>query len=85
MQIERLDKRFDHLDGIVLAYPILQAFRTHEAVLAGSERGVNLKPGEVYIVRAARPHLVTNGGTKSLTFLVLQGVGEYDYVPLTAS
>ncbi len=46
---------------------------------------VNLKPGEVYVVRAARPHLVTNGGTRSLTFLVLQGVGEYDYVPLTQS
>ena len=44
---------------------------------------VNLNPGEVYVVRAARPHLVTNAGTKSLTFLVLQGVGEYDYVPLT--
>jgi mannose-6-phosphate isomerase-like protein (cupin superfamily) len=43
---------------------------------------VNLKPGEVYVVRPTRPHLVTNGGTKSLTFLVLQGVGEYDYVPL---
>jgi len=43
---------------------------------------VNLKPGEVYAVRPQRPHLVTNGGTTSLTFLVLQGVGEYDYVPL---
>jgi mannose-6-phosphate isomerase-like protein (cupin superfamily) len=43
---------------------------------------VNLQPGEVYVVRAARPHLVTNGGTTSLTFLNLQGVGEYDYVPL---
>jgi mannose-6-phosphate isomerase-like protein (cupin superfamily) len=43
---------------------------------------VNLKPGEVYVVRPKRPHLVTNGGTKSLTFLVLQGVGEYDFVPL---
>ena len=43
---------------------------------------VNLRPGEVYVVRAARPHLVTNAGTRSLTFLVLQGVGEYDYVPL---
>ena len=46
---------------------------------------VNLEPGEVYVVRAERPHLVTNGGAKSLTFLVLQGVGEYDYVPLTPS
>ena len=45
---------------------------------------VNLKPGEVYVVRPRRPHLVTNGDTKSLTFLVLQGVGEYDFVPLKA-
>ena len=45
---------------------------------------VNLKPGEVHVVRAARPHLVTNAGTNSLTFLVLQGVGEYDYVPLAS-
>jgi mannose-6-phosphate isomerase-like protein (cupin superfamily) len=44
---------------------------------------VNLKPGEVYVVRATRPHLVTNAGTKSLTFLVLQGIGEYDFVSLT--
>jgi mannose-6-phosphate isomerase-like protein (cupin superfamily) len=43
---------------------------------------VNLKSGEVYVVRPRRPHLVTNGGAKSLTFLVLQGVGEYDFVPL---
>jgi mannose-6-phosphate isomerase-like protein (cupin superfamily) len=43
---------------------------------------VNLKPGEVYVVRPARPHLVTNGGATSLTFLVLQGMGEYDFVPL---
>jgi len=27
---------------------------------------------------------VTNGGETSLTFLVLQGVGEYDFVPLLA-
>jgi len=46
---------------------------------------VNLKPGEVYVASAARPHLVTNGGTKSLTFLTLQGVGEIDFVPLTPS
>jgi hypothetical protein len=44
---------------------------------------VNLKPTEVYVVRAGRPHLVTNGGTKSLTFFLLQGVGELDFVPLT--
>ena len=43
---------------------------------------VNLKPGEVFVVRPKRPHLVTNAGTTSLTFLILQGVGEYDFVPL---
>ena len=43
---------------------------------------VNLNPGEVYVARPKRPDLVTNGGTTSLTFLVLQGVGEYDFVPL---
>jgi mannose-6-phosphate isomerase-like protein (cupin superfamily) len=45
---------------------------------------VSLKPGESYPVRAGRPHLVTNPGTTSTTFLVLQGIGEYDYVPLTS-
>jgi quercetin dioxygenase-like cupin family protein len=43
---------------------------------------VRLAPGETYTVRAGRPHLVTNGGESSATFLVLQGIGEYDYVPL---
>ena len=43
---------------------------------------VRLGPGETYSVRPRRPHLVTNGGTRSVTFLVLQGIGEYDYVPL---
>lgn len=43
---------------------------------------VRLGPGESYAVAARRPHLVTNAGTDSMTILVLQGVGEYDYVPL---
>jgi len=43
---------------------------------------VRLKPGETYAVRAGRPHLVTNPTASSSTFLVLQGIGEYDYVPL---
>ena len=50
--------------------------------LQNPKEEVNLKPGEVYVVRPARPHLVTNAGATSLTFLILQGVGEYDYVPL---
>ena len=44
---------------------------------------IRLEPGESYAVRPGRPHLVTNGSDTSATFLVLQGIGEYDYVPLT--
>jgi quercetin dioxygenase-like cupin family protein len=44
---------------------------------------VRLGPGETYTVRPGRPHLVINGGDGSSTFLVLQGFGEYDFVPLT--
>ena len=43
---------------------------------------VRLAPGETYSVKARRPHLVVNGGSDSVTFLVLQGIGEYDFVPL---
>jgi quercetin dioxygenase-like cupin family protein len=43
---------------------------------------VRLGPGETYSVKAGRPHLVTNGSDSSATFLVLQGIGEYDFVPL---
>ena len=43
---------------------------------------MRLAPGETYTVKPKRKHLVTNGGEKSVTFLVLQGVGEYDYVPV---
>ena len=46
---------------------------------------VRLAPGETYAVRPGRAHLVTNAGESSATFLVLQGIGEYDYVPLTGS
>lgn len=44
---------------------------------------ISLSPGETCSVRPGRPHLVTNGGDTSAVFLVLQGVGEYDYVALT--
>ena len=43
---------------------------------------VQLGPGETYSVAPRRPHLVTNAGDSSATFLVLQGIGEYDFVPL---
>jgi quercetin dioxygenase-like cupin family protein len=43
---------------------------------------VRLGPGESFAAAAGRPHLVTNAGKTSLTFLIMQGIGEYDYVPL---
>lgn len=36
-----------------------------------------------YRVAPERPHKVENGGDGPLTVLVLQGVGEYDYLPLS--
>jgi mannose-6-phosphate isomerase-like protein (cupin superfamily) len=43
---------------------------------------VRLGPCETCRVGPRRPHLVADGGEGSATFLALQGVGEYDYVPL---
>ncbi len=43
---------------------------------------VRLKPGETFAAAPKRPHLVTNAGAAPMRFLVLQGIGEYDYVPL---
>lgn len=43
---------------------------------------VRLAPGDTYTVKPRRPHLVANGGEGSATFLVLQGMGEYDFIPL---
>lgn len=50
--------------------------------LQNPKQEVRLRPGESFVAAAGRPHLVTNGGDTSLTFLIMQGVGEYDYVPL---
>jgi quercetin dioxygenase-like cupin family protein len=50
--------------------------------LQNPKEEVRLKPGETFTAVAKRPHLVTNVGKGSLTFLVLQGMGEYDYVPM---
>jgi mannose-6-phosphate isomerase-like protein (cupin superfamily) len=44
---------------------------------------VRLTPGQTFAVPPKRPHLVTNAGDVSAVFLVLQGIGEYDFVPLT--
>lgn len=50
--------------------------------LQNPKEEVRLEPGQSYAVAAGRPHLVTNAGDTSMTILVLQGIGEYDYVPL---
>ena len=50
--------------------------------LQNPKQEVRLKPGETYTAVAGRPHLVTNALKTSLTFLIMQGIGEYDYVPL---
>jgi len=51
--------------------------------LQNPKEEVHLLPGETYTVRPKRAHLVTNAGETSAVFLVLQGVGEYDFVPIT--
>jgi quercetin dioxygenase-like cupin family protein len=50
--------------------------------LQNPKEEVRLAPGESFTVKPKRPHLVINGGDASATFLVLQGIGEYDFVPL---
>jgi quercetin dioxygenase-like cupin family protein len=51
--------------------------------LRDPKEDVHLRRGETFTVRPGRPHLVTNAGDHSATFLNLQGFGEYDFVPLT--
>lgn len=43
---------------------------------------IQLGPGDIYSVPPRRPHFVANPGENAATFLVLQGIGDYDYVPL---
>lgn len=43
----------------------------------------HLCEGDCYVVEPKRPHLVLNSGSGAATFLVLQGIGEYDFVPIT--
>jgi quercetin dioxygenase-like cupin family protein len=50
--------------------------------LRDPKEDVRLAPGDSYSVPPRRPHLVTNAGDASATFLVLQGIGSYDFVPL---
>jgi quercetin dioxygenase-like cupin family protein len=51
--------------------------------LGGPDEEVSLAPGGLYDVHPGRPHRVTNAGDRSATFLILQGLGDYDYEPQT--
>jgi quercetin dioxygenase-like cupin family protein len=51
-------------------------------LLRAPEEEVRLDPGESFSVAARRPHHVANAGDDTATFLVLQGLGEYDFVLL---
>ena len=66
----RISDTFYVLEGII------------EIALHDPDGTVRLMPGETFSVEPGRPHRVSNGGETSATFLVLQGIGEYDYVPL---
>ena len=50
--------------------------------LRDPEEQVYLARGETCSVAPRRPHHVTNGGEGSAIFLVLQGFGEYDFIPV---
>ena len=50
--------------------------------LQNPKETITLHPCDTCSVSPGRPHLVTNGGNTSATLLVLQGMGEYDFVPL---
>ena len=50
--------------------------------LRDPEGEVSLGPGETTTVEVRRPHRATNAGEGSAVFLVLQGMGEYDFIPL---
>ena len=50
--------------------------------LRNPEESITLGESETYTVEPKRPHLVTNSGSTSATFLVLQGIGEYNFVPV---
>ena len=55
---------------------------TLRIVMREPEEEVLLTMGQTHSVRPGRPHLVANAGDGSAVFLVLQGMGEHDFVAL---
>jgi quercetin dioxygenase-like cupin family protein len=49
--------------------------------LLNPEEVLELGPAQSFSIPPLRPHLVTNPGQSSATFLNLQGIGEYDFIP----
>ena len=47
------------------------------------EEDLCLTVGQTYSIRPGRPHLIANAGDTSAVFLVLQGMGEHDFIGLT--
>jgi quercetin dioxygenase-like cupin family protein len=50
-------------------------------LLSNPSEEVHLMPGQTYSVPPKRAHLVKNAGDFSAVFFVLQGIGNYDFVP----
>jgi mannose-6-phosphate isomerase-like protein (cupin superfamily) len=50
--------------------------------MRATDEQVVLAPGRSCVVRAGRPHSVENAGGTWAVFLILQGIGEHDFVPL---
>ena len=51
-------------------------------LLSNPAEEVRLMPGQTFSVAPKRAHLVKNAGDFSAVFFVLQGIGEYDFLPL---
>ena len=68
-----------HTNSSDTFYLIEGALRLH---LRKPDELIPLAPGDSTVVRPGRPHHVTNGGSGPATFLILQGIGEFDFLPL---
>ena len=51
------------------------------AIRIGNREKSRLKPGESITVPARTPHQVECDGDEACRFLIVQGIGEYDFVP----
>jgi quercetin dioxygenase-like cupin family protein len=66
-----------HTEAQDTFYVIEGMLRVH---LREPNEEVCLTAGQTYSVRPGRPHLVANAGNTSTVFLILQGMGNNDFV-----